>query len=173
MTHLRAIEPEDLDLLYAIENDSTIWDVSATNVPYSRYVLHDYIAHATGDIYTDRQVRLVIEIDDHQPIGLLDIFNFDPSNNRAELGIVIQKPFRHHGYALDVLEKVARYATQTLHLHQLYAYVSIHNEAAFTLFKKAGWNTSATLAHWLFDGKEYCNAYLMQTFFEKTEGKVL
>ena len=34
--HLRAIEPEDLDLLYRIENDVKLWNVGTTNVPYSR-----------------------------------------------------------------------------------------------------------------------------------------
>ena len=34
---LRALEPEDLDLLYGIENNPEVWDVSPTNVPYSRY----------------------------------------------------------------------------------------------------------------------------------------
>ena len=29
---LRAIEPEDLDLLYQIENDQSLWKVGATNV---------------------------------------------------------------------------------------------------------------------------------------------
>ena len=48
--HLRAIEPEDLDLLYRIENDIKLWNIGATNVPYSRYTLHDYIANASGDI---------------------------------------------------------------------------------------------------------------------------
>ena len=28
--HLRAIEPEDLDLLYRIENDVKLWNVGAT-----------------------------------------------------------------------------------------------------------------------------------------------
>ena len=57
---LRAMEPEDLDLLYRIENDRQLWDVGSTNVPYSRYVLHDYIANSSGDVYTDRQVRLIV-----------------------------------------------------------------------------------------------------------------
>ena len=39
--HLRAIEPEDLDLLYRIENDQTLWHLGTTNVHYSRYTLHD------------------------------------------------------------------------------------------------------------------------------------
>ena len=47
---LRALEPEDLDLLYKIENDMKLWNVGATNVPYSRYTLHDYIATASNDI---------------------------------------------------------------------------------------------------------------------------
>ena len=51
---LRAIEPEDLDLLYQIENDRSLWNVGATNVPYSRYTLHDYIATSNDDIYAVR-----------------------------------------------------------------------------------------------------------------------
>ena len=58
---LRALEPEDLELLYHIENDRQLWDVGTTNVPYSRYVLHDYIANASGNIYNDGEVRLIIE----------------------------------------------------------------------------------------------------------------
>ena len=59
--HLRAIEPEDLDLLYRIENDRSLWNVGTSNVPYSRYTLHDYIANASDDIYADRQVRMMVE----------------------------------------------------------------------------------------------------------------
>ena len=60
MITLRALEPEDLDALYAIENDVECWDVGHTSVPYSRYALHDYIANASADIYADRQVRRAI-----------------------------------------------------------------------------------------------------------------
>jgi diamine N-acetyltransferase len=77
---LRAMEPEDLDLLYKIENDMEMWNISTANVPYSRYTLHDYIAQSAGDIFTDRQVRLIIEKDDTTPVGLVDLVNFDPRN---------------------------------------------------------------------------------------------
>ena len=33
---LRALEPEDLDVLYSIENDIELWSVGYTTVPYSR-----------------------------------------------------------------------------------------------------------------------------------------
>jgi diamine N-acetyltransferase len=99
---LRAIEPEDLDLLYQIENDRSLWHVGTTNVPYSRYTLHDYIATSSDDIFADRQVRLVIEDDDHQVVGMADLVHFDPQHQRAEVGIVVMKPHRRKGYAYAV-----------------------------------------------------------------------
>lgn len=57
---LRPIEPEDLDYLYKIENDKRLWDVGETNMPYSRYALHEYVASCPTDIYTDKQLRLMI-----------------------------------------------------------------------------------------------------------------
>ena len=83
--HLRAIEPEDLDMLYRVENDVKLWNVGITNVPYSRYALHDYVANASGDIYTDHQVRLIVENGHKQVVGIADIVDFDPGNRRAEI----------------------------------------------------------------------------------------
>lgn len=159
---LRAIEPEDLDLLYRIENDSQLWNAGVTNVPYSRYTLHDYIANAAADIYTDRQVRLIIEDAHHHAIGLADLVNFDPQHNRAEIGLVIEQPFRHKGLAKATLQRLHHYAMHTLHLHQLYAIIDTQNSPAMTLFQNAGYNLTATLSDWLFDGHEYRHAALMQ-----------
>ena len=162
---LRAIEPEDLDLLYRIENDIKLWNIGATNVPYSRYTLHDYIANASGDIYTDRQVRMMIENAEGNIVGIVDIVNFDPSNRRAELGLVIEEPFRQMGYAQSVMTEVANYAVSVLHLHQLYAFCDVRNEASLELFRKMGYQASMTITDWLYDGREYHNAILMQLVF--------
>ena len=48
---LRALELEDLDFLYQIENDDRLWELGVSNVPYSRRVLLDYITSASADIY--------------------------------------------------------------------------------------------------------------------------
>jgi diamine N-acetyltransferase len=161
---LRAIEPEDLDLLYQIENDQQLWHVGATNVPYSRYTLHDYIATSSDDIYADRQVRLIIESDDHQTVGICDIVRFEPQHLRAEAGIVIMKPYRRRGYAEAALGQLAHYALSILHLHQLYAVVATDNEAALKLFRKSGFSHETQLHDWLFDGHNYADAVVMQRF---------
>ena len=161
---LRAMEPEDLDLLYKIENDQHLWDVSYTNVPYSRYVLHDYIANASGDIYTDQQVRLIIENGQGLTVGIADITNFDAKNRRAEVGIVIASSHRHRGYGRQTLQRLANYALHVLHLHQLYAIIDAGNAMSLQLFQKAGYQASATINDWLYDGRQYHNAVLMQIF---------
>ncbi len=78
------MEPEDLDVLYQIENDPGTWCVGVVNVPYSRYLLHDYIANATGDIYADKQVRLMIENVEGACVGMVDLVNFDPRHSRQK-----------------------------------------------------------------------------------------
>ena len=159
---LRAIEPEDLDLLYQIENDQQLWHVGATNVPYSRYTLHDYIATSSDDIYADRQVRLIIENAEHETVGICDIVRFDPQHLRAEAGIVIMNPYRQQGYAKAALRQLVYYALNILHLHQLYAVIASDNEAALCLFRHAGFEHETQLRDWLFDGHNYTDAVLMQ-----------
>lgn len=170
MTHippvinLRAIEPEDLDTLYGIENDESLWNVGATSVPYSRYTLYDYIANSKNDIYTDRQVRLMIEDGNRSVAGIVDIINFDPRNMRAEVGIVIKRDYRNKGFAGATLRKIKDYSLTILHLHQLYAYIDKNNIRSIRLFEKCGFIKSSELKDWLFDGKEYHDALLMQLF---------
>ena len=165
IVHLRAIEPEDLDLLYRIENDVKLWNVGITNVPYSRYALHDYIANASGDIYTDHQVRMIIENAKHEVVGIVDIVNFDPGNRRAEIGLVIEQPFRGQGYGFSVMKELAKYALDVLHLHQLYAVIDARNVTCLQLFRQLGYQESTHMKDWLFDGREYRDAIMMQTFF--------
>ncbi len=163
---LRALEPEDLDILYHIENDRSLWNVGTTNVPYSRYALHGYIATASSDIYADRQLRLMVEktADDGKVdiVGIVDLMDFSPSHLRAEVGIVIVDACRRRGYATEVLGMVEEYCRRVIHLHQLYAIVAADNEAASRLFKKCGYREQSRLKDWLFDGENYAEAVVMQ-----------
>ncbi len=162
---LRAIEPEDLDVLYKIENDRRLWNVGTTNVPYSRYTLHDYLATSADDAFADKQVRMVVENDQQATVGLADVVNFNPSHCRAEMGIVIMDAYRRKGYGESALRQLCQYARRVLHLHQAYAVVATDNQPAVALFQKAGFQQYQVLKDWLYDGKRYHDAVLMQTFF--------
>lgn len=155
------MEPEDLDLLYQIENDKNLWGVGATNVPYSRYVLHDYVANSSGDIYTDKQVRLMVDCQ-QQTIGIVDLINFSPKHCRAEVGMVLMPSYRGKGLGEMILRELAQYAKTVLHLHQLYAVIGVDNAPAIHLFEKIGYSAGRVLTDWLFDGTHYQDAVLLQ-----------
>lgn len=162
LVKLRAIEPEDLDILYGIENDMSLWNDSITSVPYSRYMLYDYIANTRNDIYTDRQVRMMIENNKCEVVGIVDLINFDPKHLRAEIGIVIKRDFRNLGYAQSAINKIKEYSLNILHLHQLYACIDKENVQSLNLFERCGFICTNELNDWLFDGKKYHKALLMQ-----------
>ena len=161
---LRAIEPDDLELLYKIENDIRLWNVGATNVPYSKYTLHDYIANSADDIYTDKQLRMMVEDAIGKTVGIVDLINFSPRHLRAETGIVVLDAERRKGYATAALNALCDYAGKVLHLHQLYGVVAKDNQAALALYEKAGFSSQEVLKDWLFNGEKYTDAILMQRF---------
>ena len=43
LIRLRALEPEDVNILYKWENDTEIWKVSNTVAPFSKHMLRQFI----------------------------------------------------------------------------------------------------------------------------------
>ena len=58
---LRAMEPSDVDLLYQWENNEALWHLSNTLAPFSRFVLDQYVMNSHKDIFTSKQLRLMID----------------------------------------------------------------------------------------------------------------
>jgi diamine N-acetyltransferase len=161
---LRAPELEDLDLLYIWENEPSIWQVSGSLIPFSRYILKQYLEHAGKDIYEVKQLRLMIQLkSNHRPVGAVDLFDFDPHHHRAGIGILIaESSDRRQGYAREALETVIAYCFNVLHLHQVYCNIAAGNSASIKLFKEAEFVESGTKKDWLFDGSTYEDELLFQ-----------
>ncbi|ALW85075.1 acetyltransferase [Hymenobacter sedentarius] len=147
---LRALEPEDLDFLFALENDPDIWAVSDTLAPVSRHALREYLTQATADFYVVRQLRLVVTTEiSSVPVGVVDLFDYDPLHQRAGVGITILAAERRHGYARQALEQLKNHARQALRLHQVYATVGADNSGSMRLFRAAGFRRVGTRLRWL------------------------
>ena len=148
--YLRALEPNDLEFVYAMENDQSIWEVSNTQTPYSRFLVKQYLENAHQDIYESKQLRLAICPDvDFPALGLIDLFDFDPKNNRAGVGIVIQgDENRKQNIGSEALELLIRYSFHHLNLHQLYANIGAENKASIALFTKFGFQNIGTKKDW-------------------------
>ncbi len=147
---LRAVEPEDLEVVFQIENNSALWNIGSSTVPYSRFAIRQYIESNSNDIYADRQLRLMVELKaDHRVVGCADLTNFDPQHHRAEIGIVVLAGERGTGIGTRILSLLCRYAFDFLHLHQLYAIVPADNEASLKMFTHCGFDTRLLLKEWL------------------------
>ncbi|HNX54061.1 MAG TPA: GNAT family N-acetyltransferase [Prolixibacteraceae bacterium] len=160
---LRALEPEDIDILFEWENDTEIWEISNTCEPFSKYILAKYIKDSQRDIYESKQIRLVIETLDGVAVGAIDLFDFDPFHFRAGVGILIHnKNDRKLSYATDALELLCKYSLEYLRLHQLYANITEDNIASIHLFKKVGFALVGIKKDWRRTANGWKNELLFQ-----------
>ncbi len=161
--YLRAIEPEDLEFIYEIENDGSFWNISNTIVPYSRFVIKQYIEHSHKDIFEVKQLRLVICDLDNKAIGMIDLFDFDFKNKRAGVGILIKNETdRKKGFGREALRLLISYCKSQLALHQLYCNISEGNNASLKLFKNEGFEIVGLKKDWNLINGSLENEYMLQ-----------
>jgi len=160
---LRALEPQDLDFLYELENNPAVWEISGTTKPYARYVLKKYLDNAHLDIYEAKQLRLCICTTEDNVIGFVDLFDFDPKHRRAGLGIVILNvENRNSGLGAEAIQLVCNYGFTVLNLKQLYANVLEDNIASLKLFEKLDFKRSGVRKDWILSGGDFKNEILLQ-----------
>jgi len=161
---LRALEPEDLELLYDWENNSAIWEHSSTLAPYSKFVLRSYLENAHKDIFEQKQVRFMIElIDEKKAIGTIDLFDIDFYNLRAGVGILIaDNNYRHNGYASHSLDLLLKYAFKHLDICQLYCNISVDNTYSLKLFKNKGFKVTGRKEAWIKSNGEMKDVFFLQ-----------
>ncbi len=160
---LRALEPQDVATLYQWENDTAIWVASNTQVPFSKFVLEQYVAASHLDLHTNKQLRLMITTKDGIDVGAIDLFDFDSQHQRAGIGILIaEKMDRGKGYATEALNLLIQYCFTQLHLHQLYCNITIDNEASIQLFKKHNFAITGIKKDWIRVGDSFVDELLLQ-----------
>jgi len=164
---LRAVEPSDIDLLYLWENDISTWHMSNTITPFSKFLLEEYIANAGLDIFSAKQYRLMIEIlNSKKTIGCIDLFDFDPLNIRAGIGILISDEERNKGYASEALEIMIDYCFNTLMLKQLYCNILFNNNNSLKLFKKYNFQIIGLKKNWIRRNDRWEDEYMLQLINE-------
>ncbi len=164
---LRALEPEDLQFLFNTENNEIFWEVSHTQTPFSKFVLKQYLEHAHLDIYEAKQLRLIIEENDSKnPVGMIDLFDFNPQHQRAGVGVLISEEYQQNGYALEALELLIKYCFTHLNLHQLFANITEDNTKSITLFTKHNFTQVGVKKDWILSEGNYKNEILFQLINE-------
>ena len=165
---LRALEPEDLEVLCRWENDSSLWEVGSTLAPFSRYILKNYIAESDRPLYEVRQLRLIIELEEERKaIGIVDLFDFDPHANRAACGILLDRDYQGRGWATQALRLLIAYAFDRLALHQLYVHIPVTNLPSHRLFLRCGFQPTGCLKGWIRVAGGFLDVQVMQLFADQ------
>ena len=97
-----------------------------------------------------------------QPIGTIDLYDFDPIHSRAGVGILIDNNFRQKGLGEEALTLIQDYTFRFLMMKQLYAFVPERNTASVRLFEKCGYVKAGTLQSWIKNNDHWENVFLMQ-----------
>ncbi len=161
---LRAVEPSDIEKLYLWENDMQMWHQSNTKAPFSKYLMEQYVMNAQQDIYAAKQLRLMIDTNkgEYKTVGCIDLFDFDPANRRAGIGILIDENDRGKGYGKESLELMIDYVFDTLNLHQLFCNILETNEVSLNIFKAVGFKEVGLKRDWTMVDGVWQNEYLLQ-----------
>ena len=165
--NLRALEPEDLDFLFKIENNESFWEVSHTQTPFSKFILKQYLENAHLDIYEAKQLRLIIEDSlNKKQVGMIDIFDYNPQHKRAGVGILIDLEEQQKGFASEALALLIKYSFSFLGIHQLYANITIDNAKSIHLFTKHQFQQVGIKKDWLLSQGDYKDEILLQLINE-------
>ena len=165
---LRAVEPDDIDFIYQLENDPENWHVSNTIVPFSRFAVEQYVLSSNQDIFALKQLRLIIIANDspeQKLIGAIDLFDFDPIHKRAGIGIIIISEEQRKGYATATLKLIIDYCFNTLALHQIYCNVTADNKPSLDLFQKLGFVSCGVKSDWIFQNNGWKDEHILQLLY--------
>lgn len=131
--------------------------------PYSRAQLEDYVTHYDGNIFSARQLRLMVTLAlSGMAVGVVDLYDCDFIHQRCAVGIMIDSDHRRRGYGAQAVGLMAVYCRKHLGLRQLYCIVGNDNPASLGLFAKAGFEVSGHLRSWLRRESEWVDASLLQ-----------
>jgi diamine N-acetyltransferase len=164
--HLRALEPNDVEPMYRWENDPAVWGVSGTVAPFSREILRAFIEQQQYDIWRTHQLRLVIaRNDDATAVGAVDLFDFDPLNRRAGVGLLVADGERSRGYASEALALLVEYARDVLMLNQLYCDIDTDNVVCRALFSGCQFEECGVRRRWRLAADGWRDVVMMQRLF--------
>jgi diamine N-acetyltransferase len=163
---LRAPDLSDLETIYYWENDPDLWHLSKTKIPFSRFDIEQFILNSNHDIFAEKQFRFMIDsFKMKKLVGCIDIYEFDPIEKRAGIGILIDKKYREMGIASQALKILLEYAKSTLHLHQVYCSVQAFNTKSLKLFEKMSFKQTGVKKDWVIrDGKFQDEIFLQRIF---------
>jgi diamine N-acetyltransferase len=140
--YLRPLKQDDVEILFDWENRQENLEVSPVHGSVSREDLSLYIENEK-DLHLDKQWRLMICSKNHEALGTIDLFDYNPKTGEAGIGILVaEEKDRRKGVAGQAINMLTSYAFAMFNLKIIYCHVQEHNAASHGLFLKQGFELS-------------------------------
>ncbi len=136
MVELRVVQSYDLELVMSWENNPEFWPYSATSGPFTHQEVSQFIAECQ-DLDLHKQCRFLITDDAYDgPLGALDIFEFDPVQKSAGIGILIaEAKNRRKGIAKSAILGLGQREDIKRKIRLLWCIIHSDNERSLRLFE--------------------------------------
>lgn len=115
-----------------------------------------------GDTLSSGKLTLYAFDDHDTPVGCVELYNYDPINRRAAVGIVVSNEYRHKGHGTAMVQTLTDFCRQNTSLHQIYADIAANNAPSLHIFQHAGYQHCATLRDWVIRSDRYIDTLRYQ-----------
>ena len=139
---LRDLGHADINLLYTIENDETLWKFGSERKYFSKQMLSEYIENDKLGIEINNQKRFIIS-SKNQDAGIIDIYNYNKIS--AGIGILVLSKYRRKGLATISLELIKEYCFKKLQLQELCCSIDSRNIGSIKLFLSSGFKETSEI----------------------------
>ena len=135
---LRAIEEKDFDILFQMINSPEIEKaLGSFSLPVNESQQREWIEKYRN---TEKQIRLMIELENGSVIGVIMLYDIDMKNGTAEVGYktMADKGIRMQGDIDDALQGMLNYAFKELRLNCVIAHTLSDNVPSEKLLVRNG-----------------------------------
>ena len=145
IVRLRPLDAGDLDRDWTWVNDREVTRFLSMRYPISRAEEERWLRdHPPSDF--SNGVFFAIETRDGVHIGNLNLFQVNPEDRKASLGIIIgAKECWNRGHGTDAVETLLRFAFGEMNLQRIWLTTLEYNERAQACYRKCGFQEEARL----------------------------
>jgi RimJ/RimL family protein N-acetyltransferase len=156
---LRAIEPEDNEILRNMLNDPDIENMTTGwGYPVSTSQQLEWYKKQLELCNTD--LRCVISINEIGAVGMIRLSDIDWKNRNAVIHIKLLLTHRNKGYGTHAINTMVNYSFEQLGLKVIYAYISDKNENSKKSFLKCGFEIEGLLRKRIFKNGAFCDVII-------------
>ena len=152
LIRLRVREPEDEPQMHRWFNDVEVTEHLSVRYPVSHRSEREFIEKMSNPSFATAEFG-VETLEEGRLIGGAGLFDTDPENRSAMLGIAIgDKTYWDGGYGTDTMRTLCRFGFDMMNLHRIQLDVYAGNDRAKHVYEKVGFKVEAVRrqAHYKF-----------------------